>query len=1181
MQKLFKLTFVSAVVFTSFVLSTMTGKFDLSRKYSSPKELKMALEKLHEAGERLEFMEGKKEEIGEAEGQDHPDLFAQYEHDIRTPEGKAHPEYPVNYQIKELMKAKGVRSTLTLKKAFIKVGNRHWIERGPGNVSGRTRGIVVDPDDPTASTWYVGSVGGGVWKTTDAGNSWINLTPELPNLATSTIAMAASNHDVMYVGTGEGYYNVDEIDGTGIWKTTDRGKTWRQLPATLDRNKFRNIMRIVVDPNDENLVLVASGISFNGGTDASQILRSTDGGETWATVLNAGSNTITQIVPAPSNFNVLYATITAVGVYKSFNGGKTWYKKSNGLTHVGRMELAVSPVDPQRVYISAEGGIKGATFYYSKDGGENWTGINPKYNWLGGQGWYDNTIAADPYDINVCYVGGINLWRITLTGDNSIQQEVITDGYGQYGGWDKGVHVDHHNIVLVKTDTSAHMFRLVNANDGGVSYSDDKGKSFVQPHNGYNTTQFYGVDKRNGADEYIGGMQDNSCWRSPSGISADSLSHWSFQWGGDGFQVAWHYNDPNKILASSQFNSIGRSLDGGKTYQYITGTVRDVGSDRAPFFTKIAKSNQDPDLIFIVGSSGVWRSSDFGSTWRLIKLTGGDYGGTSSFGQLEISLADPQIIWVGNNLRKGGGMFVSRNGGFNFEKTNGYELRNLQRITGFTTDPIDSKTALVTFSYAKLPKILKTTDLGKTWTDISGFGENDSSSAGFPDVAVYDALIMPYDRNVIWAGTEIGIFETTDGGAKWHFLDSNLPAVAVYQMKIVNDQVVIATHGRGVWSLTMPELAGYEPKPVKLAPVLSEVNYSLTGVTYRISLRDVYDSTHVLADSIVLGTIFNSSPTDTVVTVPFKPDESGKVNFSVVSFDGEREIRTESFPITVYVVKDPITSYASDFSEDDGLFIGDGFSIKREFGFRGDIAIHSKHPYENNKTITYTLIRPIIIADSNAFLNYKDIAIVEPGEAGSEFGDPTFYDYVIVEGSKDGVNWKPFADGYDARYDSAWLDVYNNGGRVFDLYVEHKLNMLDTFNAGDTVLIRFRLFADAEENGWGWAIDNLEIQKHLTAVEEKNLAPSKFALLQNYPNPFNPSTTISYSIPTFNGKQSLNVTLNVYNTLGQKVATLVNKAQAQGNYSVQFNANNLPSGVYFYRLRAGNFVATKKMVLLK
>ncbi len=187
----------------------------------------------------------------------------------------------------------------------------------------------------------------------------------------------------------------------------------------------------------------------------------------------------------------------------------------------------------------------------------------------------------------------------------------IADVYQQFGGTSKGVHPDQHNISLVKTNEATQSFRMVVGNDGGVTYSDDKGATFTNTKNGYNTTQFYGVDKMNGANKYIGGTQDNGSWFSPA--DPDNTTSWNNAPSGDGFEAVWNYGDANQMLESSQYNSIYKTTDGGTNWAGAGAAngLSDQGSAGSPFFTKIAKSKQDPDLVFAVGASGIWRSDDF------------------------------------------------------------------------------------------------------------------------------------------------------------------------------------------------------------------------------------------------------------------------------------------------------------------------------------------------------------------------------------------------------------------------------------------------------------------------------------------------------------------------------------------------------------------------------------------
>ena len=238
-------------------------------------------------------------------------------------------------------------------------------------------------------------MGGGVWKTTNSGASWTDLTSNITNLATSTIAMAMSNHNVIYAGTGEGFFNADQIDGTGIWKTTDKGSDWEQLPSTANNILMQNITRIIVDPNDENTLLAtATPGSFYTAAEIrppSGIFRSTNGGTSWNMVFNAVGHSVEDIISNPENFNTQYATINSLGVIKSLDGGKTWKSASNGINEVLRMEIAIAPTDTSTLYFSAEGGSSGSILYVTNDGGANWypltdtTGVDK--DWLGRQGW--------------------------------------------------------------------------------------------------------------------------------------------------------------------------------------------------------------------------------------------------------------------------------------------------------------------------------------------------------------------------------------------------------------------------------------------------------------------------------------------------------------------------------------------------------------------------------------------------------------------------------------------------------------------------------------------------------------------------------------------------------------------------------------------------------------------------
>ncbi len=1109
---------------------------------------------------------------------DEPDEFVRILNEMRIPYGETKSNYPPNYKMIELEKA---RQNNRLNK--ISAPPLNWIERGPGNVSGRVRGLIVDPDDAGGNTWFAGSVGGGVWKTTDAGNNWRNLTPGIPNLAVSAIAMAPSNHNIIYAGTGESMFSVDVINGDGILKSTDRGETWQLMTNTSGNLNFNNVSRIIVDPNNENIILAStsSGRFRTSFYNKSGIFKSTDGGNNWYQVydestISAGRvNKVLQIIETPNNFNILYAAVDQKGILKSTDAGETWNLSSSGIDDTyGRFELAISPANTNKIFAASEGNPN-SNLYVSTNAGNNWqktseSGNEP--NWLSAQGWYDNTIVAHPYNENIVYVGGVRLYQINLLPSNKRSTTALSTG---------PVHVDNHNLVIIKG--AENSFRILNANDGGIGVSADSSENWTKPTDGLNTTQFYGVDKMPGGSAYIGGMQDNGTWRSSENSTASS--QWNFQIGGDGYETSWNFDDPLKLIGGSQYNGLQRSSDGGLSFNDATTGLADVGAGNAPFITKIGKTNLEPDLLFAVGRQGVWKSINFGLSWKLTSISSNNWGGISSFHDVKVSKSNPNIVWAASRMDGNGKINVSVDKGESFSATNLYSLTSMGGISGLATHPTKDSTAYALFGFARKPKILRTTNLGQSWEDISGFGNGTVSTNGFPDVAVYDLIVMPQSPDTIWAGTEIGLFETTDNGVSWHAANNGLPSVSIWAMSNVEDEILIASHGRGIWTVKIPGLGNtgiYKP-------IIKNLSQNLDGfLEVQIRLRSLYDSSIVKINNANFVTIGknNISNKDTLVKYPII--NNGDISVSIKSYKGGTEYSSVTKTISAVVYKQAQNFYSNNFNSTSNDFIGSGFNIQKVTGF-SNAAIHSDHPYNNKQNLTYTLTVPIFVASKDAMFYYDDIAIMEPGDPGSKFGDSNFWDYVVAEATQDGANWIPLGDGYDSQYDPVWTSKFNtNISPDSTAFRAHQINLLDKFNAGDKILIRFRLLADDFVTGWGWAIDNIEIQKNVVTVEENYLRPAEFSLSQNFPNPFNPTTKIKYTIPAVGTKHALTVLLKIYDILGNEVATLVNKEQTAGNYVVTFDGSKLASGVYIYQLKVAStgghdagFTETKKLVLLK
>lgn len=369
-----------------------------------------------------------------------------------------------------------------------------------------------------------------------------------------------------------------------------------------------------------------------------------------------------------------------------------------------------------------------------------------------------------------------------------------------------GFHPDHHVMKTIKTDTANKRFSIICGNDGGVGFSSDNGNTFTQVSKGITSTQFYGVAKKPYRNEYIGGTQDNGTWQSKSYEEASMDNDYIFRLGGDGFEAVWHSQDSNRIMGSGYYNGIFRSLDHGKTW-YQTGL--NIEND-GPFITKLTLIPSRPETVFAVGKEGLWKTTNFGfSNWRMIKMAEGWNApglNVTNHHQVKYSIANDSIIWTGAASSRAFNwkIFVSEDGGNTFSSVSYPNPAMDLFISGIETHPTEPSTSYLIYSGAKLGKVFRTTDMGWTWEDITGF-ENGASTNGFPDVPCYSLVVFPDNSDRIWVGTEIGIMESLDNGASWNILNSNLPTIPVYKMFIQDNQVVAGTYGGGIWTYQFAE----------------------------------------------------------------------------------------------------------------------------------------------------------------------------------------------------------------------------------------------------------------------------------------------------------------------------------------------------------------------------------------
>lgn len=1294
------------------------------------------------------------EAIEREQKQDSPEAFIEYHRGIRTQAGMDGPGYEDNYQLKELALArKSTSKNSFAARTQSANGVIEFKERGPSNVPGRTRGLIVDPDDITRRTWYAGSASGGIWKTTNAGTSWQWLTPDLPNLATTVLVMAPSNHNIIYAGTGEGFGGVSAVQGHGIFKSINRGITWELLPSTT---VMEEINRIIVDPFDANRVIAASE---NG------IYRSKDGGLSWTKVY---TGRVQDLRAVPGNFNVQYATHNQVGVIKSIDGGLNWFSSSAGMNANGRVEIDISPVNTDRIFASAQGALSGnnSDLYVSDDGGARWSLVemllsDKPLDYLGSQGWYDNTIACDPFDKDVVYVGGIGMYRIKLTqggsgtiiesytmeeintasfinlinfsgeayqgklevGDaankttveirfgngknqkahrfmvpegstsgvadaNYAYQDYVTvpfevwditnnrqimvsfrdqdrngkfnlyeinttgtptqhsreyiyvnnvayndnapnpsiaiagghvfqmmyniwptlssggtwnpdafpnsslrflygetvkftsttttvsDPYNEYDGKNDRnvVHPDHHNIVIIKESETLKTFRLLIATDGGVFLSQTSTSpgttegEWIMAGNGYNTSQFYGADKKPGAEQYFGGMQDNATYFSPENVVASASTEYAtdIHLSGDGFEVIWNNLDSKKMIGGSQFNNFSRSLNGGLTWEKaftgltLSGDIPD--DEKFPFISKLANSKQAPDILFTVGSEGIWKSSDFGGHWELTPIT--EKWSHTAFIDAEVSRANANVIWAGSGMSTTQGIYVSKDGGNTYNITPNYAGATLGNLTKLASHPLEENTAYALFSIAKVPKILRTKDLGQTWEDISGFGTNGATSTrGFPDVAVYCLYVRTDNPNIIWAGTEIGIVESLDGGNSWALL-SDFPNVSVWDLKGQDDQIVIATHGRGIWTAKLETIQSTVKNPVITAISTSPKS----ELILKFKLEEKFDSTQVWINGIMSGNLSSMVQGEYAVKITNAP--TGNIQARLISFKGSSPIHSSIYSGENLTLKPYQQRYFNYFT-DAGDFSLTGFSIKT-FGGSNTSLISQSNYLINTENIAI-LKQPIIVTADYPFFFYRDVAIVEPGAPGATFGQPEFKDYVVVEATKDGLTWTPIENGYNASFNSNWLSTYTSfQPGNYNLLIYHNIDLTSRFKVGDTLLFRMRLYSDNANTGWGWSLDDLYIQQKPTGIAE---FPNPSFNLQVYPNPSHGSFKLSFTVT-----EASPVELTMHDLSGRIVSKQTWAMKPPGQYDETITLNDA-RGVYLLKFKTSKGQRVEKVVI--
>jgi photosystem II stability/assembly factor-like uncharacterized protein len=689
-----------------------------------------------------------------------------------------------------------------------------WRSIGPANMGGRTADIEGIPGDP--SRVYVATASGGLWKTTNGGVTWRAIFERQPTFSLGDIAVDPRNPDVIWAGTGEANTRNSVSFGDGVYKSRDGGQTWQHLGL----KESEHISRIIIHPHQPDTAYVAAlGHAF-GPNEERGVFMTTDGGQTWQKTLYLDAeHGAADLEIDPANPNILYAALWRFerkpwtftsgsekgGVFKSTDGGRNWTKLTSGLPKLmGRIGVKVAPSNPQVVYVIAE--TKEGTLYRSDDHGATFRQVSRQAN-IVSRGFYYTDLRVDPKDENRVYAVASTLF-------------VSIDGGRTFRSITGRTHIDYHALWIDPQNPS----RMWQGQDGGIAVSYDRGETWEYVNN-IPLGQFYHVHADNRQPFYyvMGGLQDNGSWsgpsrtREPAGILNDDWRMVSF---GDGFKVINHPDDPELYLSLSQGGNLVRTDMRTREQQLVRPYVGGGGPAsnskyRFNWNAPLIPSPHDKNTVYL-GGNVIFKSADFGKTWERISpdLTTNDpekqkeAGGpvatentTAEYHCTIISLAESParagVLWAGTD---DGNLQMTTDGGKSWTDL----TRNLAGLPPFSPvshlEPSRANPSVVYASFDRhllddfRPYVFKTSDGGRTWTNIAG----NLPAKAYVHVVRED----PKNPNLIYAGTELGLFASHTGGGNWVSLGlKNLPPVAVHDLLVHprENDLILGTHGRSVW----------------------------------------------------------------------------------------------------------------------------------------------------------------------------------------------------------------------------------------------------------------------------------------------------------------------------------------------------------------------------------------------
>ena len=649
-------------------------------------------------------------------------------------------------------------------------GNSNWTNLGPTttvggyNGLGRINCIAFHPSN-TSIIW-VGSPGGGLWKTTDGGTGWSTTFDNSVVLGVSSIIIQPSNPDIMYIATGDG--DASDTNSTGVLKSTDGGVTWQTTGLNWNVTQGRRIRKILMDPNDENIILAATS---NG------LYRTTNSGTSWSQLVT-GNFFDVEANPDPTTNRFYVASSNKI--YLSTNNGANWSEIIT-ISSNNRIALAVSPGNNSYVYAlcsnSSNNGFNG--LYKSGDSGDSYTLVSSTPNILNsssngsgtnGQGWYDLCIAVDPTNAEIIYTGGVNVWK-SINGGTTMTLRTHWSGASGV----QTVHADHHCMEWQNNNT------LWLGNDGGVYRTTNGGVNWTDRSNGLIISQMYRIDASQQDTKVITGLQDNGTKvRNTSGS-------WGNNIGGDGMDCHISPTNANVMYGSYQYGNFSRSTNGSS---FSSMSIPDANT--GAWITPLAIDPSNTQNVY-VGYNRVHKSANQGQTWTTIS----NNISANDLTFLFVAPSNGNILYAGTSST----LLRSDNAGVTWT-TKATPGNGLQEIVIHPSNP-DIIWA-VRSNYTAGAKVYKSINGGTNWTNISG---------NLPNLPANCIIYQTGSNDGLYVGMDVGVYYIDNDLANWELFNTDLPNVRIRDLKIKynTEEIFVATYGRGAWKSPLRETSNCAP----------------------------------------------------------------------------------------------------------------------------------------------------------------------------------------------------------------------------------------------------------------------------------------------------------------------------------------------------------------------------------